>query len=57
MSKKSKWVRCSLCRKQTKTKIYPNTVLIRFPLYCQECEKEIPVTIINHEMIICKEIV
>ena len=57
MSKKSKWVRCSLCRKQTKTKIYPNTVLIRFPLYCQEREKEIPVTIINHEMIICKEIV
>lgn len=36
----SHWVRCPLCGGKTKTKIYENTVLLEFPLYCYKCKKE-----------------
>lgn len=32
---------CPLCKKPTKTKVVPETVLKHFPLYCTWCKKEI----------------
>lgn len=37
----SRWVRCPVCGKKTRTKIYKDTVLVNFPLYCPKCKKEI----------------
>ncbi|MGM9601342.1 MAG: cysteine-rich KTR domain-containing protein [Faecousia sp.] len=30
-----------LCGRKTRTKVYANSVLVRFPLYCLKCKKEI----------------
>lgn len=31
---------CPKCDKQTKTKVLPETVLKRFPLFCPWCKRE-----------------
>lgn len=51
---RSKWVRCPYCRSKTRTKIFPYTILLHFPLYCPKCKKEIEVNIIQSEMTIIK---
>lgn len=35
------FIRCPKCGKPTKTKVYPETGLTRFPLYCTWCKEEI----------------
>lgn len=35
-------IHCPPMRKK-RTKVYVNTVLVRFPLYCLKCKKEIPI--------------
>lgn len=35
------FVLCPLCGRRTKTKVYRDTILKRFPLYCGWCKKEI----------------
>lgn len=37
---KSHWVRCPVCHGKTRTKIYEDTVLLNFPLYCPKCKQE-----------------
>lgn len=34
------FIRCPECGKQTKTKVLPDTVLKKFPLFCPWCKKE-----------------
>lgn len=36
----SLWVRCPICGGKTRIKVYKETVLVRFPLYCPKCKKE-----------------
>lgn len=36
----SRWIRCPVCGSKTRTKVYDDTVLIKFPLYCPKCKKE-----------------
>ena len=36
----SRWIRCPICGSKTRTKVYDDTVLIKFPLYCPKCKKE-----------------
>ena len=35
---KSLWIRCPICGNKTRTKVYHDTVLVNFPLYCYEYE-------------------
>ena len=37
---KSVWVNCPVCHNKTKTKIYQDTLALRFPMYCPKCKKE-----------------
>ena len=39
----SRWIRCPICGGKTRTKIFADTVLINFPLYCPRCRKEITI--------------
>ncbi len=39
-AKEAQWVHCPICGSKTKTKIYEDTILIRFPLYCPVCKRE-----------------
>lgn len=47
---KSMWVYCPDCKAKTKTKIYADSVLIHFPLYCPRCKKEMSVDIIQQKI-------
>lgn len=51
----SYWVHCPKCKAKTKTKVYVNTVLVQFPLYCPKCKKEYPVDVIRFKMALSNE--
>ena len=50
----SLWVPCPICRNKTHTKVYEDTVLINFPLYCPKCKKETPINIVKLKMTVSK---
>ena len=37
MRKKGDWLKCPKCHKKTRVKVYDNTTLVHFPLYCHWC--------------------
>ena len=41
----ARWIHCPICGSNTQTKVYDDTVLIKFPLYCPQCKKEILVNV------------
>ena len=47
----SLWVRCPICGGKTRIKVYENTVLINFPLYCPKCKKETIIDIVQLKMV------
>ena len=48
--KNYRWIRCPLCKKKTKTKVYKETTLLRFPLYCTRCRSETLIDVVNYKM-------
>ena len=48
------WIHCPVCGSKTKTKVYEDTVLVNFPLYCCECKKEIRIDVIQQKMVLSK---
>ena len=39
--KGSLWIHCPICGGKTRTKVYEDTVLVKFPLYCPKCKKPV----------------
>ncbi|RHN16729.1 cysteine-rich KTR domain-containing protein [Dorea formicigenerans] len=50
--KNSLWIHCPICGGKTRTKVYDNTVLVKFPLYCPKCKKEIKIDVIQLKTIL-----
>lgn len=50
----SLWIRCPICGGKTRTKVYKDTVLIKFPLYCPKCKKETLVDVVQLKMVVSK---
>ena len=50
----SLWVPCPICNSKTRTKVYEDSVLINFPLFCPKCKKETSVNIVKLKMIVSK---
>lgn len=48
--KGSLWIYCPICGGKTRTKVYEDTVLVRFPLYCPKCKKEIRVDVMWYNL-------
>ena len=46
-NKNTFWVKCPICGGKTRIKVYENTALINFPLYCPKCKREINVDIVQ----------
>lgn len=46
----SLWIQCPVCHKRTRTKVYPDTIMTRFPLYCRNCKKEYRIDVIKLRM-------
>ena len=44
------WIPRLLCGGKTRTKVYEDTVLLKFLLYCLKCKKEIPINIVQLKM-------
>ncbi len=49
------WVRCPRCNQKTRIKVYPDTVLLNFPLYCPKCKRETIINVVQLKMVISKE--
>ncbi len=49
------FVLCPVCRSKTRIKIYKDSELINFPLFCPKCKTETPVNIKNNKIQIIKE--
>lgn len=52
--KESLWIYCPICGGKTRTKVYADTVLVKFPLYCPKCKKEVRVDVVQLKMVISK---
>lgn len=52
---KSAWIPCPNCKQRTKTKVYEDTVLLKFPLFCPKCRRETRVKVIKLKMTVCNE--
>jgi len=50
----SLWVRCPVCDGKTRTKVYADTVLVKFPLFCPKCKKEILIDVVQLKMVVSK---
>ena len=49
------WLPCPRCRARSKIKIYEDTVLLNFPLYCSKCKKETKLGVINFKIVVSDE--
>lgn len=49
------WLPCPICGSRTRTKIYEDTVLVKFPLYCPKCKKESRIDVVLMKMVLSKE--
>lgn len=50
----SYWIRCPICESKTRTKVYADTVMFKFPLYCPKCKKETRVDVMQLKIAISK---
>ena len=48
------WIRCPDCNGKTRTKVYYDTTLVNFPLYCPKCRKEIKVNVTQLKLVVCQ---
>lgn len=49
--KDSLWIRCPVCDGKTRTKVYADTVLVNFPLFCPKCKKEVRIDVVQLKMV------
>ncbi|MDO4567100.1 MAG: cysteine-rich KTR domain-containing protein [Oscillospiraceae bacterium] len=54
-SKTSLWIQCPICQGKTRTRVYDDTVLLNFPLYCPKCKKEILINVVDLKMVISQK--
>lgn len=52
--KNSLWILCPICGGKTRSKVYENTVLVKFPLFCPKCQKETLVDVVKLKMVLSK---
>ncbi len=55
MDNESLWIHCPCCDRRTRVKVFADTVLINFPLFCQWCKNETIINVVKLKMVICKE--
>ena len=45
-----RWIRCPVCDSKTRTKVYGDTAMFNFPLFCPRCKKETIIDVIQLKM-------
>ena len=54
INENSQWVYCPICGNKARTKVYEDTVMFNFPLYCPKCKTEVRVDIKQLKMTVSK---
>lgn len=44
------WIPCPICNQKTNVKIYVDTALFNFPLFCPHCQKESVINVFQLKM-------
>ena len=55
VQRESLWLPCPKCRARSKIKIYEDTVLLNFPLYCNKCKQETKLGVIKFKIVVSDE--
>ena len=50
--KEYRWLPCPVCKNRTHTKVYADTVLVKYPLFCGKCKTETIVDVALLKMIV-----
>lgn len=50
-----RWIYCPICGRKTRTRVYQNTVLVKFPLFCATCKKETRINVVQMKMVVSDE--
>lgn len=48
------WLPCPACNEKTDVKIYEDTVLLNFPLYCPKCKNKTLINVVQLKMVRCE---
>ena len=51
----SLWICCPTCGGKTRTKVYRDTILLKFPLYCPKCKKGVRINVVQLKMVLSDE--
>lgn len=46
-----RWIHCPVCGSKTRVRVYWDTVLVHFPLYCTRCKREMRVDVVQFKMV------
>jgi len=46
----ARWIRCPVCGGKTRLKVYYNTVLFNYPLFCPKCKTEKIIDVMQFKM-------
>ena len=49
-----RWLCCPICGTRTTIKVFEDTVLLKFPLYCPKCKEDIIIDVVKLKMISTK---
>lgn len=47
----SHWICCPICNSKTRTKVYADTVMFNFPLFCPKCKKETKINVLQLKIV------
>ncbi|MBQ7896071.1 MAG: conjugal transfer protein [Oscillospiraceae bacterium] len=54
-NEKSRWVPCPNCGSRSRIKVYEDTVLVNFPIFCPWCMRETRIDVVQLKMVLSKE--
>ena len=52
MQRTFRFLPCPICGTQSDTKVLPETVLVRYPLFCAKCRQETLVDVVQMKMVL-----
>lgn len=50
-----RWIYCPICGRKTRTRVYQDTVLVKFPLFCATGKKETRINVVQMKMVVSDE--
>lgn len=51
----TRWIHCPICGRKTRARVYQDTVLVKFPLFCSTCKKETRINVVQMKMVVSDE--